>query len=173
MSENLDYLDWKIQTFHRIGIIWIGRDLKDHQVPTPLPQAGLLITRSSTRSDCPGPHPTWPWTLPGKGHLPHFWAACSSTWSLTDLKVLFCVCASFRHSHSPQLLSIPFGFMMSYLSVTHLLQHIKWDFHTQIFYPADSSYVCSILSGKFCSLHSVCLPQHAFLYQFLFSQLSC
>jgi len=21
MSENLDYLDWKIQTFHRIGII--------------------------------------------------------------------------------------------------------------------------------------------------------
>ena len=26
---------------------WVGRDLKDHQVPTSLPQAGLPTTRSS------------------------------------------------------------------------------------------------------------------------------
>jgi len=25
-----------------LPVAWVGRDLKDHQVPTPLPQAGLL-----------------------------------------------------------------------------------------------------------------------------------
>ena len=39
---------------------WVGRDLKDHKVPTPLPKVGLQTARSSTRSDCPGPHPIWP-----------------------------------------------------------------------------------------------------------------
>jgi len=35
---------------HKI-IGWLGlkRDLKDHQVPTPLPQVGLPTTRSSTK----------------------------------------------------------------------------------------------------------------------------
>mgnify|MGYP001855689421 CR=1 len=27
---------------------WVGRDPKDHQVPTPLPQAGLPTSRSGT-----------------------------------------------------------------------------------------------------------------------------
>jgi len=29
-------------------------NLKDHQVPTPLPQVYLLATRSNTKSDCTG-----------------------------------------------------------------------------------------------------------------------
>lgn len=39
---------------------WVERDLRDHSGPTPLPQAGL----PSTRSGCPGLHPTWSWTSP-------------------------------------------------------------------------------------------------------------
>ena len=35
---------------------WVGRDPKDHQVPTPLLQAETPTSRSGTR---PGPHPTW------------------------------------------------------------------------------------------------------------------
>ena len=35
---------------HRMA--WVGRD---HQVSMPLPQAGLPVSRSSTRSDCPAP----------------------------------------------------------------------------------------------------------------------
>ena len=42
---------------------WVGRDPKDHQVPIPLPQAGLTSTRSSTRSGWPGP------IQPGLEHL--------------------------------------------------------------------------------------------------------
>ncbi|GAB0189020.1 centromere protein C [Grus japonensis] len=38
---------------HRM--VWVGRDLKDHLVPTPLPWAGT----PSTRPRCPKPHPTW------------------------------------------------------------------------------------------------------------------
>ena len=34
---------------------WVGRDLKDHQVPKPMPQAGLPATRLSIRSDYSGP----------------------------------------------------------------------------------------------------------------------
>jgi len=44
-------------------MIWVGRDLKDHLVPTRLPLTGTLPTRPG----CSKPHPTWPWTLPGRG----------------------------------------------------------------------------------------------------------
>jgi len=33
----------------------VGRDLKDHPLPTPLPWAGM----APTRSGWPQPHPTW------------------------------------------------------------------------------------------------------------------
>jgi len=36
--------------------VWLGRNLKDHLVPTLLPWAGT----PSTRSDCSKPRPTWP-----------------------------------------------------------------------------------------------------------------
>jgi len=39
-------------------MVWVGRALKDHQVPTPLPEPGLPTSRSGTRPGCPGPHPT-------------------------------------------------------------------------------------------------------------------
>jgi len=42
-------------------MVWVGRDLIDHLVPTPLPWAG---TRS-TRPGCSKPCPAWPRTLPG------------------------------------------------------------------------------------------------------------
>ena len=47
---------------HRIielqnGLDWKGT--KDHQVPTPLPQAGPPTFTFNTRPGCPGPHPTW------------------------------------------------------------------------------------------------------------------
>lgn len=32
---------------------YVERDLSDHQIPSPLPQAGLPATRSNTRSDFP------------------------------------------------------------------------------------------------------------------------
>ena len=44
-------------------MVWVRRDLIDYLVPTPLPWAGI----PSTRSSCSNPHPTWPWTLPGRG----------------------------------------------------------------------------------------------------------
>jgi len=53
---------------HRM--VWVGRDPKDHQVPTPLPQAWPPASRSGTRPGCPGLHPTWPRTPPGMEH-PH------------------------------------------------------------------------------------------------------
>ena len=37
-------------------MVWVGRNLKDHLVPTPLPWTGT----SSTRPGCSEPHPTWP-----------------------------------------------------------------------------------------------------------------
>ena len=39
---------------HRRG--WVGKALKDHQIPAPLPWAGT----PSTRPGCPEPHPAWP-----------------------------------------------------------------------------------------------------------------
>jgi len=50
-----------IEQNHRM--VSVGRDLKDHRVPSPLPWAGT----SSTRPGCSELHPTWPWTLPGRG----------------------------------------------------------------------------------------------------------
>ena len=47
---------------HNHRMAWVGRDLKDHESPTPLPQAGPLTSTCNTRPGCPGPHPTWPWT---------------------------------------------------------------------------------------------------------------
>ena len=43
---------------HRMASV--GRDLKDHQAPTPLLQAGPPTSIFNTRPGCPGPHPTWP-----------------------------------------------------------------------------------------------------------------
>ena len=43
---------------HRMA--WVERDLKHHEAPTPLPQAGPLTSPFNTRPGCPGPHPTWP-----------------------------------------------------------------------------------------------------------------
>jgi len=37
-------------------MVWVGRDLKDHLVPTPLPWAGTPYTRPG----CSKPCPTWP-----------------------------------------------------------------------------------------------------------------
>jgi len=44
---------------HRMA--WIGRDLKGHQAPTPLPWAGPPTSISNTRPGWAGPHPTRPW----------------------------------------------------------------------------------------------------------------
>jgi len=55
-------------------MVWVGKDLKDHLVTTPLPWAWT----SSTRPGCSELHPACPWTLPGRGHLQLLWATCSS-----------------------------------------------------------------------------------------------
>lgn len=39
---------------------WIGRDVKDHWVPSPVLQAGLPAAGSSTRSGCSEPDPIQP-----------------------------------------------------------------------------------------------------------------
>ena len=57
----------------------VGRDAKDHQIPTLLPQAGPPTSRSGTRPSCPGPHPIWPRTPIGTEYQQPLWAACSST----------------------------------------------------------------------------------------------
>jgi len=57
---------------------WVGRDLKDHEDPTPLLHAGPPTSKFNTRPGCPGPHPAGPWTPPGTGHPQPLWAACSS-----------------------------------------------------------------------------------------------
>ena len=54
---------------------WVGRDLQDHQAPTPPPQAGPPTSTFNTRPDCPALHPTRPWTPPGMGHPQPLWAA--------------------------------------------------------------------------------------------------
>ena len=54
---------------------WVGRDLKDHEAPTPLLQSGPPASPFNTRPGCPGPHPTWHWTPPGTEHPQPPWAA--------------------------------------------------------------------------------------------------
>ena len=55
------------------GVVWDGRDLKDHLVPAALPWART----PSTRPGCSKPLPTRPWTLPGRGQPQLLWATCS------------------------------------------------------------------------------------------------
>jgi len=55
-------------------MVRVGRDLKDHPVSTPLPWAGTPYTRRG----CSELHPTWTWTLPGRGQSQLLWATCSS-----------------------------------------------------------------------------------------------
>ena len=64
---------------HRM--VWVGRDLKDHLVPPPLPSAGT----SSTRPGCSELHPTWPWALPGRGQPQLLWA----TWVRASVENFF------------------------------------------------------------------------------------
>jgi len=54
-------------------MVRVGRDLKDHLVPTPLPWTGT----SSTSPRCSELHPTWPWALPGRGHPQLLWTMWS------------------------------------------------------------------------------------------------
>ena len=54
----------------------VGRDLKDHETPSPQPQAGPPTSSSNTRPGYRGCHPIRPWTPPGMGHLQPLWAAC-------------------------------------------------------------------------------------------------
>jgi len=61
---------------HRTIEWQVGRYLKDHLVPTPLPWAVLAATRSL----CPGVHQAWPWTPPRMGHLQLLWAAWVAGW---------------------------------------------------------------------------------------------
>ena len=55
-----DQWTWFKPQNHRM--VWVGRDLTDELVPSPLPWAGTL----STRARCSKPRPTWPWS-----HLKH------------------------------------------------------------------------------------------------------
>jgi len=48
----------------------VGRDLKDYEAPTPLPQAGLPNSTFNTSPGCPGSHPT----------SPHFNSSLSLYW---------------------------------------------------------------------------------------------
>jgi len=57
---------------HRM--VWVGRDLKDHLVPTTLPWAGTPYTRPG----CSELHPTCPWTFPRRGQPQLLWATHSS-----------------------------------------------------------------------------------------------
>jgi len=50
-------------------MVWDGRDVKDHLVPTPVPWWGT----ASTRPDRSKLHPTWPWKLQGRGHPQLLW----------------------------------------------------------------------------------------------------
>ena len=48
-------------------------------ISNPQPHAGPPTSPFNARPGCPGPHPIWPWILPGMGHPQPLWAACSST----------------------------------------------------------------------------------------------
>jgi len=58
-------VSWQMQEAHTENhiMVWVGRDLKDHLLPAPLPWAGTPCTRPG----CSELHPTWPGTLPGRG----------------------------------------------------------------------------------------------------------
>ena len=70
-------------------MVWVGKDLIDHLSPTPLPWAGT----PSIRPGCSKPHPTWPWTLPGRGQPQFLWATSArasplSWWRIYSLSLL-------------------------------------------------------------------------------------
>ena len=46
-------------------MVWVGRDLKDLLVPTPL----LWAATPSTRPGCSKTHPAWPWTFSGSVYI--------------------------------------------------------------------------------------------------------
>lgn len=48
----------RISQNHRMARV--ERDLKNHESPTPQPQAGPPTFIFSTRPGCPGPNPVWP-----------------------------------------------------------------------------------------------------------------
>ena len=100
---------------HRI-IEWVGRDLRDHLVPTPLPWTRLPTTMSGTRS-CPRPHSAWPWAPPWMGHPQLLWVACRLLWthgckqswtsSTVWRRVPYTSVASWRPSFSTTLVVVP------------------------------------------------------------------
>jgi len=55
-------------------MVWIGRDLKDHLFPTPIPWAGT----TSTTPGCSKSHPTWPSTLRGIRQPQLLWETSSN-----------------------------------------------------------------------------------------------
>lgn len=60
----------------RRDLDWVGRDHQNPSSPTPLQWSRT----SSIRSDCPEPHPSWPWVCPGMGHpLPLWSKSCCFT----------------------------------------------------------------------------------------------
>ena len=89
--------------------------------PTPLQRAGP----SSTGSGCSEPRPTWPWMLPGMGHLPPLWATCanasppSSFWFET---IALCPIATGpAKSLSPSFLQAPFKYWKAAIRSLHSL----------------------------------------------------
>lgn len=71
LSKLLLIFPYQLSWNHRMA--WVGRNLKDHLVSTPLRWTGTPFTRPG----CSGPHPTCPWTLPEMGHPQFLWAPCS------------------------------------------------------------------------------------------------
>jgi len=55
-------------------MIWVGKDVINHLVPSPLPWAGTPSTTPISSTT----YLTWPWTLPGRGHPELLWATYSS-----------------------------------------------------------------------------------------------
>jgi len=66
--------------------LYVGRNLRDRLVPTPLPWAGLPTTKSGNRSGCPEPHPAWPWRPPRMEQLQPLWADSTSTLPFCEWK---------------------------------------------------------------------------------------
>ena len=111
----------------------IGMDLKDHQVPTPPPQAGLPISIFNARPGCPGFHPTWPWTPPGTGHPQPLWAACSSASPPSGKELSPDIQTK---SSLLQLKTIsPYKYSVTY-----------YDLLKTLFYNAASTFICSDIS---------------------------
>jgi len=57
-------------------MVWLGKDLIDHLVPTPLPWPGS----PSPTTGGSKPHPASSWILTGRGHPQLLWAIYSCDW---------------------------------------------------------------------------------------------